>query len=171
MNILIFYASYGGGHLSTANALKEALEKNYENMEVEVFDCMEYLNKFINCITVKSYEGLAKKMPKAWGMIYKASRKGLIASISNGTNKMLAGKLGKLIEIKAPDLIISAHPFSSQMCGILKKKGKLNLKVATVMTDFKYHEQWLVRTRNTRKIFRIKRKNEARFNCIWTRRK
>ena len=83
MNILIFYASYGGGHLSTANALKEALEKNYENMEVEVFDCMEYLNKFINCITVKSYEGLAKKMPKAWGMIYKASRKGLIASISN----------------------------------------------------------------------------------------
>lgn len=30
------------------------------------------------------------------------------------------------------------------MCGYLKKHNKLDLPVHTVMTDFKYHEQWLV---------------------------
>lgn len=30
------------------------------------------------------------------------------------------------------------------MCGYLKKHKKLDLPVHTVMTDFKYHEQWLV---------------------------
>ena len=29
MNVLIFYASYGGGHLSAANALRQYIEKNY----------------------------------------------------------------------------------------------------------------------------------------------
>lgn len=145
MKILIFYAMYGGGHLSAANGIKEAIEKNYPNGEVELIDCMEYLNKPINYLTIKGYEGMAKRTPKLWGFVYKASRKGIIARISNSLNRMLAGKLGKLINKIDPDLIISAHPFSTQMCGILKKQGKLNVEVSTVMTDFKYHEQWLVR--------------------------
>lgn len=145
MKIIIFYATYGGGHLSAANAIKEALENNYDDIEVQVIDCMEYLNKAINYLTVKSYEELTKKAPKVWGKVYKASRKGVIAGVSNSTNKMLANKLGKLIDDKKPDVIISTHPFSTQMCAILKKRGKLNIKVATALTDFKYHEQWLVK--------------------------
>lgn len=31
------------------------------------------------------------------------------------------------------------------MCGVLKKRKKLDLKVHTIMTDFKYHQQWLVK--------------------------
>ena len=34
-------------------------------------------------------------------------------------------KLNRLIQEFQPDLIISTHPFSSQMCAILKEKGKL----------------------------------------------
>lgn len=146
MKILIFYATYGGGHLSVANAMKEEIEKEYPNYEIEVVDCMKYLNKVVNYLTVKSYENLAKKLPWAWGKIYKASRKGIIAGFSNLSNKMMASKLGRLIQEKRPDIIISAHPFSTQMCGILKRKGKLNIGVYTILTDFKYHEQWLVRT-------------------------
>ncbi len=145
MKVVIFYATYGGGHLSAANAMKEAIEKEYPKMEVQVIDCMKYLNKFINYVTVKSYEGLSKNMPKMWGRIYKASRKGAIAAFSNGVNKMLANKLGKLIKELNPDYIISAHPFSTQMCGILKSHKKITVPVATILTDFKYHEQWLVK--------------------------
>lgn len=39
------------------------------------------------------------------------------------------------------------------MCGILKKKGKLKLEVSTVMTDFKYHEQWLEKHEYLEKFF------------------
>ena len=145
MKVLIFYAAYGGGHLSAANAIKEEIQKNYKDYEIEMIECMEYLNKVVNYLTIKSYEEMAKKMPKMWGRIYKASRKGVIATISNSSNKIFAGKLGKLINQINPDQIISTHPFSTQMCGILKSKGKLNLKVSTILTDFKYHEQWLVK--------------------------
>lgn len=153
MKILIFYATYGGGHLSAANAMKEVINKNYPTYEVEVVDCMRPLNKIINYLTVKSYEGLTKRMPKVWGMTYKASRKGVVASISNLFNKIYANKLGKIIEKINPNIIISAHPFSSQMCALLKKRGKLKLQTATVMTDFKYHEQWLVEHTYIEKFF------------------
>lgn len=153
MRIIIFYAKYGGGHLSAANSIKEAIEKSYKENEVEMIDCMEYLNKAINYITIKSYEQMAKKMPKLWGKVYKASRKGIIANISNGINKMLSGKLGKLITKMEPDIIISTHPFSNQMCAILKKAGKINMPIYSILTDFKYHEQWLVKHEYIDKFF------------------
>ncbi|MCI8519459.1 MAG: hypothetical protein HFJ51_05240 [Clostridia bacterium] len=133
--------------------IKEALEKQYPEAEIHVIDCMRSLNRPINYITVKLYEGFAKRMPKLWGWVYKKSRKGIIATFSNSVNKMLAGKLGKLIEKVNPDLIISAHPFSTQMCGILKKRDKLKLEVSTIMTDFKYHEQWLEKHEYLEKFF------------------
>ena len=37
--IVLFYAKFGGGHLSAANALKQYLEANYSNeYEVEIID-------------------------------------------------------------------------------------------------------------------------------------
>ena len=75
--------------------IREAIEKNYPKAEIEVIDCMEYLNRAINYITVGLYEEFAKRLPKMWGWVYKKSRKGAIAGFSNSINKMLAGKLRK----------------------------------------------------------------------------
>ena len=49
--ILIFYASYGGGHLSTANSINEYLQKNYKDAQIELIDCMKYVNKAIEKVT------------------------------------------------------------------------------------------------------------------------
>ena len=35
--VMIFYAAYGGGHLSAARSLKENIETNYTNVEVKLF--------------------------------------------------------------------------------------------------------------------------------------
>ncbi len=70
--------------------------------------------------------------------------KGPIAQISNTSNKILALKLNKLLQEYEPDIIISTHPFGSQMCTFLKSKGKIHAKIATVMTDYAPHDQWLV---------------------------
>ncbi len=56
----------------------------------------------------------------------------------------MAIKLLRLLREKKPDLIISTHPFSSQMCSYLKRKKKITAKIATIMTDFAPHDQWLV---------------------------
>ena len=144
MNILIFYASYGGGHLNAAKSINEYLQKNYNDLHVELIDCMKYINKTIEKVTTKAYTEMAKKAPWAWGRIYSDAQKGPLAHITSRSNKFMAIKLLKLLREKQPDLIISTHPFGSQMCSYLKRKGKIHAKIATIMTDFAPHDQWLV---------------------------
>ena len=144
MKTLIFYASYGGGHINAAKSINEYLKNNYKNIDVELIDCMKYVNKTIEKMTTKAYNGMAKKVPWAWGRIYSDSQKGPLAHISSRSNKIMAIKLLRLLREKKPDLIISTHPFGSQMCSYLKRKGKISSKIATIMTDFAPHDQWLV---------------------------
>lgn len=142
--ILIFFGSYGGGHRSAATSIKDYIDKNYADTQTEMVDCIEYINKAVNKITTKAYEDMAKKAPWAWKKVYYSAEKGVLSKVSNASNYLMSNKLLKLIKQKKPDLIISTHPFSSQMCAILKKKGKLSCKVATVMTDFHIHSQWII---------------------------
>lgn len=141
--VLIFYGSYGGGHLSAAKSIRGYLEKNYPDLEIQMIDCIEYINKYINKVTTGAYKELAKKAPWAWKQLYKDSKDGALAKISTTSNKVMALKLNSYIQEFAPDLIISTHPFSTQMCGYLKKKEKINCTLATILTDFEIHEQWL----------------------------
>lgn len=142
--ILIFYASFGGGHLSAAKSIEKYLQKSYNNITVELIDCMKYVNKTIEKISTSAYKEMAKKAPWAWGKIYEGSQKGPLAHISSKANSFMAIKLLKLLREKNPDIVISTHPFGSQMCSYLKRKGKVNFKIATILTDFKSHDQWLV---------------------------
>lgn len=142
--ILIFYASYGGGHLSAANSIKECLETNYTNIQIEVIDCIRYINRMLNKVTTGAYNEMAKDIPNLWGKVYAGSQKGILSSVSKETNKLMARKLFKLIIEYKPDLIISTHPFSTQMVSYLKRKGYLNCELATILTDFSMHTQWLV---------------------------
>ena len=144
MKVLIFYAKYGGGHLSAARSIESCINENYKNIDVELIDFMEYASKEFNKITTKAYSEMAKKAPKTWGHLYWESQKGPLAHISTTSNKILSIKLKKLITEKKPDLVISTHPFSSQICGFLKKHNKINCKIATIITDFASHDQWLV---------------------------
>ena len=144
MKIIIFYASYGGGHLNAAKSINEYILENYKNVDIELIDCMKYINKTIEKVTTSAYNEMAKKAPWAWGKIYADSQKGPLAHLSSRSNKIMAIKLLKLLREKNADLIISTHPFGSQMCSYLKRKRKINSKIATIMTDFAPHDQWLV---------------------------
>ncbi len=141
--VLIFYAAYGGGHYSAAKSIKKYLDDNFE-VKTEIVDCIEYINKILNKITTGAYKEMAKKAPNLWGKVYSNSQKGLLGHVSSRTNKVMAIKLKNLIKEVNPDLVISTHPFSSQMVSYLKRKGKINCKLVTVLTDFAPHEQWLI---------------------------
>ena len=143
--VLIFYASYGGGHLSAAKSIQKYLEEHYSaEVKSEIIDCMKYINTTLDVVTTGAYREMAKKAPNLWGKVYSNSQSGVLGHVSSRANKIMAIKLKKLICEKNPDLIISTHPFSSQMVSYLKKKGKVNCKLATILTDFASHEQWLV---------------------------
>ncbi len=142
--VIVFYASYGGGHLSAARSIKECIDNNYPSVNAELIDCVKYINKALDVVTTTAYSEMAKKAPHAWGHIYKESGRGPLAKISTTSNKIMALKLKKLLLEKQPDLVICTHPFASQMCSYLKKKEKVRFKLATILTDFAIHNQWVV---------------------------
>lgn len=142
--ILIFYATYGGGHLSAAKSIKQYLEDHGTNLQIEMIDCVEYINKALNSVTTAAYRQMAKKAPWAWEKVYYKSSHGMLAKVSSTSNKIMAIKIAKLFKTFEPDVVISTHPFGSQMTSYLKKKQRTHCTLATVMTDFASHEQWLV---------------------------
>ena len=141
--ILIFYGSYGGGHLSAAKSITQYLEKTYGDVELEMVDCIEYINRFLNKVSTGAYKQMAKNAPWMWELVYNHSKDGALARITNTSNKIMSRKLNSLLQEFNPDLVISTHPFGNQMCAILKRRGKIKCKIATTLTDFKLHNQWL----------------------------
>lgn len=141
--VLIFYGSYGGGHLSAAKSISEFLKKQNSDLIVEMVDCIEYISKYLNKLSTEAYKEMAKKFPFMWELFYNRSQEGALAKFTTTTNRIFSYKLKQLIIDFKPDLIISTHPFSSQMCSILKKKNIINCKIATILTDYKIHTQWL----------------------------
>jgi len=142
--ILIFYGSFGGGHLSAARNIKEYIDNNYKDTETCIVDCIESINKYLNKFTTKAYTNMAQKAQWVWKKVYYGAETGPISKISAKAQKIMAIKLCKIILSYNPDLIISTHPFSSYMCALLKKKKKIHCKISTVLTDYAPHGQWLM---------------------------
>ena len=134
--IMITYASYGGGHLSAAKNLKNHIEKNYPDCDIFLFDCMKYINRVIDKVCGSTYSTITTNIPWFWGKIYTNTQEPIFEKIMSLSTKVLSYKLGKLLRELQPDFIISTHFFASHMCSILKQNGKLDAKIATIITDY-----------------------------------
>lgn len=146
MKVLLLYAKVGNGHFKAAENIKIALQEIDENIEIDYEDGLEYSSALTNKLIIKGYASLARSMPKLWGTIYNNSDKqdlNAVGEINKMVNKALTIRLKKMLRIRRPDIIISTHPFVSHMCAYLKRKGKTNAKIISVMTDYGIHNMWL----------------------------
>lgn len=146
MKVLLLYAKVGNGHLKAAESIKAALEDIDENIEIEYEDGLEYSSALTNKLIIKGYASLARSMPKLYGTIYTRSDKqdlNTVGELNKMVNKALTIRLKKMLRLRKPDIIISTHPFVSHMCAYLKRKGKTNAKIISVMTDYGIHNMWL----------------------------
>lgn len=132
------------GHLSAANAIKQYIDTHYKDCNTLMCDCMKYFNPAIEKVTTDAYKNMAKHAPLAWGELYKIFDKKELTDLASFGSKIMSKKIYKLFQEFKPDIVISAHPLSSQMTSILKSEGKTSCILATIMTDFASHNQWLV---------------------------
>lgn len=141
MKIIILSASTGGGHMSAANCVKEYLNENGDS--ATVIDTLEYISPLLNKTVVEIYEHLAKKHPTIWKLMYTTTNKKSLNKIVEIINKTISKKLIPLVAEEKPDLIISTHPFSTEMISHLKKNENLNIPLICIMTDYAPHRTWL----------------------------
>lgn len=153
-NIVILYASVGGGHFKAAEGVKNYILKNYPDCKVEMVDALKYTNKVVDKIVIKSYVNMARYSPKVWGEIYKFSEKQYsVASFSNAVQKLLSIKLLKLLKDISPDAIITTHPFITEMVAHLKKRKKIDTQLNVIMTDYASHKFWELKPEYVNRYF------------------
>ncbi len=140
MKITILSASTGGGHMSAANAIKDYLLS--EGVIAEVVDALEYISPILNKTITEVYEYIALKQPKLWKMMYSSSNNKTVNRLVVGINSLISKKLLPLIEKSQPDLIISTHPFTTEMVSNLKTSDAVKLPLVCVMTDYAPHRTW-----------------------------
>ena len=141
--IVVLYAAVGGGHFKAAEGIKNYIIQNCPECEVEMLDALKYTNKAIDKIVINSYINMARYSPELWGKIYMFSEKQYsVANFSNAVQRLLSHKLVKYFKQQKPDVIVSTHPFITEMCAILKKKEKINSQLSVIITDYASHRFW-----------------------------
>lgn len=141
MKVVILSASTGGGHMSAANALKDYINSN--GSEAVVIDAIEYISPLLNKTVTEVYEYVATKNPILWKMMYKSSNKKSVNSIIGKTNSLISNKLIPLLESHNPDIIVTTHPFTTEMISKLKKHKKTDIPLICIMTDYAPHRTWI----------------------------
>lgn len=144
MNILILSASTGGGHMSASNAIKNYIEKNNKQAHVKIVDSLMYVSPTLNKTVTNGYVYLATKTPKIYGKLYDVTNKETkISNLVSKLNSVFAERLNELFTDFKPDIILSTHPFPTEMISILKSKKKINIPLVCVMTDYASHKTWI----------------------------
>lgn len=144
MKVLLFYASYGGGHYSAASSIMQYIKKTYPDLEVEICDLIKYISKGIDKITTDAYKRVTRDTPKLWEKFYEVADENFHFDKDVNLSKIFYPQILRLLKKSNPDIIISTHPVGSQIVSYLKEKKKFNGKLASVMTDFASHNQWLI---------------------------
>ena len=149
VRILIPYATYGSGHKSIAEYIKNYFEThgNYECMTIDLLSYSLYLGK----ISSKTSSFIMTKLPTLWSLIYYTFDNKISAYIGNniGLKMFKSKKLIEDIRNFNPDITIATHFLGSDLICKYNKKSITNSKVITIVTDYKAHDFWLNQVKNT----------------------
>jgi UDP-N-acetylglucosamine:LPS N-acetylglucosamine transferase len=84
------------------------------------------------------------RWPESWEMTLGHLRPGTRAH--RCVTRLLGAGRGRVLQVVAgADLVISTHPFASQVLGRLRHEGTLRCPVATYLTDASVHALWVAR--------------------------
>ncbi len=144
MNVLIFSATTGGGHMRAANALKDYIMEKEPDSVVQIEDTIEYASPFLNKAVTGGYVYMATKTPKMYGSFYKTIDK---ESPMNKTFEIAVNQYSKkftpLIEDVKPDIIVTTHPIGTEMASAIKSRGYANVPIISILTDFAAHQTYV----------------------------
>jgi processive 1,2-diacylglycerol beta-glucosyltransferase len=146
MNILFFTVSAGEGHNQVAKTLADYVKKFYHGHKVEIIDAFNYIHPNLHKIIFEAYIKSIKYTPALYGFIYKRSEitDSSIVDIAEFLSKIiLSRKLSKLLADFQPDVIVCTHPFPAEALSAMKRKGKFNVPLVTILTDYTIHPSWI----------------------------
>jgi len=147
--VLIIYGSYGSGHKTIAQYIKDYLEVNYD-YDVKVLDFTENPN-FIGKVGVKIFDFNIKYRTKfLFNLSYEfTDHKLTTIQFKNFIKKSFDNKNNRnIIKDFNPDITISTHFFGNNLVSYYNDIGIINSKIVTIITDYKSHQWWINNHKN-----------------------
>ena len=143
--ILIIYASYGNGHKAIGKYIERYFLEQNSNLEIKCVDLMDYAMPLIGKISQKVNSFFMLKTPIIHDMFYKSSNTVIGGYLADyiSTTLFKNKKVRNLLKEFNPDLTIATHFFGSSLISHYNKKGLINSKLVTVVTDYESCELWL----------------------------
>ena len=146
MKILILSAAAGGGHLRASYAIQSYIAAHSPGDTAEVVDALKAINVVLDKTCCGGYHFLATKTPKIFGQLYRATNEeNPLYWLVDGFNHLISQRLLPLIREKNPDLILSTYPFTTEMVSKLKERGKIDIPLICLMTDYGPHRTWIAK--------------------------
>lgn len=132
------------GHHQVAEALMDLLKKHTDDLTVKKIDLLSYTNKSLEKVITNGYLSWIRYAPETYNLAYKSF---FYAPSSKEHSFKLyqhifLKKTEQLLAEEKPDLIVCTHGFPSLLVSKLKMKGKCNVPVINVYTDFFINNVW-----------------------------
>ena len=138
--VVVITGSYGAGHDSAAREIAERFR--WAGARVEVHDIVDLLPFRTGKLTRAAYLKQITRCPESWETTLQRLRPGTNAH--RWTTRLLGAGGGRTLDVTAgAHLVISTHPFASQVLGRLRHRGLLTCPVATYLTDASVHALWV----------------------------
>lgn len=142
---IVFTASYGQGHNRASEALAIALRRLHPEGEVHIIDFLAEAFPRLNSVAQSLYLRSIKSTPRLYGQWYKQTN--FLSSypvLSRNAHRYLGrDKLLEILDTYRADAAICTFPFPAGLLSELKGMGKLSIPIATVITDYGMHMQWI----------------------------
>jgi processive 1,2-diacylglycerol beta-glucosyltransferase len=146
--ILLLSLKAGSGHIRAAEAVREALEIQKPDCEVQHFEVLEYMSGFFRWSFNTIYSTMIHRTPSLWRMLYERTEhqtSRFTKSLFGAWNRLNARRLLKEIEAFDPDCIVCTHFIPAEILAALRRRNKLRARLCVVMTDFDIHAAWVHR--------------------------
>jgi processive 1,2-diacylglycerol beta-glucosyltransferase len=144
LKVLILSASIGEGHDLPARVLAEGIAAEAPDAEVEIVDSLALVNPLVRRLVLDSSHFDSKWGNRFFDLSYR-----LITDVrptrwfaGRLTQWLAATPIRKAVIARAPDIVISTYPGSTEVLGDLRAKGRIDAPVVSAITDLAALRFW-----------------------------
>ena len=146
MEVLLIHASAGAGHQKAAEAVFQRV-KNQPVLTGTLIDALDYTPSYFRRSYRDSYTYLVTRLPWIWDFFFKIADipwlQGLVRVFRRCYNGVHTRRLVQLVQSKNWGAVVTTQFLSVEVCGFLKRSGRIQSRVVCVVTDYDVHRIWV----------------------------
>ncbi|MGF7060315.1 MGDG synthase family glycosyltransferase [Brassicibacter mesophilus] len=143
VDILILTATFGSGHISVAQAIKDHIGTIESNLNVEIVDMFQLMNPKIYKSMYKGYEVLISRNSRLYNHFYYKKNYSEYSQVDDIIYNLYLPKISSYISSIDPRVIISTFPVCSGFISKYKEKYHSTIPLVTCITDVVDSWEWI----------------------------